>query len=73
MQERMSIFILSQTHHSYVVPVRAMCIYGPSELTPAGLGCLPSPRPQFLILPKLPAKQPNFSTGLCYTELLIIL
>lgn len=73
MQERMSIFILSQTHHSSVVPVRTMCMYGPAELTTAGLGCLSSPRPQILILPKLPPKQPSFSTGLCYTGLLIIL
>lgn len=60
MQEKMSIFILSQTHHSNVVPARAMCMFVPAELAPAGLGCLPSPKPQLLMLPKLPPTAAQF-------------
>lgn len=69
----MSTFISSQIPHSYVVPARVMCMYVQAELAPAGLGCFSPPGPQTLMLPKLPPVQPSFSTGLCYTEPLIIL
>lgn len=35
-------------------------MWAPGELTPTGLGRLPSPGPQFLMLPKLPLTAAQF-------------